>query len=422
LRDFCAASIPDALRGSQLIYAFEDYSLDTDRRELRRGIDLVPLEPQVFDLLWYLICNRERVITADDLIATVWNGRIVSTSTLNSRIAAVRRAIGDSGDQQRLILTLPRKGHRFVGDVREQHDLGAAKPAPRSEVNIPAADSLRTQAVTFCKTKDGINLAIAAVGVGPVLVRTTHWLSHIEYDWQSPITAPFLHALAGRSRLIRYDGRGIGLSDRNVPNISFATFQSDLETVVDSLQLDRFALLGTSQGAAIAVAYAARHPQRVSKLILHGSYALGRNKRGATGDADEANMMISMMRRGWGDEHSAFMRAFGTLFLPNGTPEQIKDYADLQRMATSAETAVKIRLIHDETDIEDILPKVKSPTMVFHSRHDNVVPFEQGRLVAASIPNAKFIPLESGNHVLLPDEPAFATFMGCVNEFLADES
>lgn len=417
--------MPDAPRGSQLIYAFEDYSLDTDRRELRHGLDLVAVEPQVFDLLQYLIHNRERVITADDLIATVWNGRIVSTSTLNSRIAAVRRAIGDNGDQQRLILTLPRKGHRFLGEVREEHgqsDRGAAKLDSQSEhAKTPMTDSLQTQAVTFCKTKDGINLAIATVGAGPVLVRTTHWLSHIEYDWQSPITAPFLHSLAAHSRFIRYDGRGIGLSDRNVSELSFATFQNDLEAVVDSLHLDRFALLGTSQGAAIAIAYAARHPKRVSKLILHGSYTLGRNKRDATCNADEAEMMISMMRRGWGDEHSAFMRAFGTLFLPNGTPEQIKAYADLQRTATSAETAIKIRLLHDETDIRDILPKVKSPTMVFHSRHDNVVPFEQGRLVAASIPNAKFIPLESSNHVLLSHEPAFAKFMDCVNAFLANE-
>jgi pimeloyl-ACP methyl ester carboxylesterase len=131
-------------------------------------------------------------------------------------------------------------------------------------------------------------------------------------------------------------------------------------------------------------------------------------------------MMISMMRRGWGDEHSAFMRAFGTLFLPNGSPEQIKAYAELQRTATCAETAVSIRMVHDETDIRELLPTVTSPTLVFHSRHDNVVPFEQGRLVAASIPNAKFVPLESGNHVLLSDEPAFAQFTRGVQEFLAE--
>jgi pimeloyl-ACP methyl ester carboxylesterase len=281
-------------------------------------------------------------------------------------------------------------------------------------------ENSHAQAVTFCKTRDGINLAVAAVGEGPVLVRTTHWLSHVEYDWLNPITSPFLHSLAGRSRLIRYDGRGVGLSDRNVPDISFATFQDDLETVVDSLRLDRFALLGTSQGAVTAISYAARHPHRVSKLILHGSYALGRNRRGAAGDREEAEMMISMMRRGWGDEHSAFMRAFSTLFLPKGSPEQIKAYADLQRAATSPETAAKIRMVHDETDIRDVLPNVKPPTIVFHSRHDNVVPFEQGRLVAASIPNSKFVPLESANHVLLSDEPAFMEFMDGVKEFLAD--
>ena len=405
-----------------MIYLFDDYSLDADRRELRRGIDLVALEPQVFDLLQHLVVNRDHVVSGADLAATVWHGRTVSASTVGSRIAAVRRAVGDSGDKQRLIVTLARKGHRFVGDVREQGDRGAANLRLPSGIDRPAADPPPAQAVTFCRSRDGINLAIATAGAGPVLVRTTHWLSHIEYDWESPITAPFLHALAARSRLVRYDGRGVGLSDRDVPEISLVTFQNDLEAVVDALQLDRFALLGTSQGAAIAIAYAARHPQRVSKLVLHGSYALGRNRRGAAADAEEARMMIAMMRRGWGDEHSAFMRAFGTLFLPNGTPEQIRAYADLQRMATSAETAVKIRLLHDEIDIVDILRKVKSPTMVLHSRHDNVVPFEQGRLVAASIPNARFVPLESSNHVLLSHEPAFAQFIDCVNGFLADKT
>ena len=409
-----------------MIYNFEDFSLDADRREFRRGGNLVPIEPQVFDLMQHLIRNRDRVVSSADLIATVWNGRTVSGSTLGSRIAAVRRALGDGGDQQRLLRTLPRKGHRFVGDVREEHsqrDRVAGTPELRSERNRSTIrDPLRTQAVTFCKTRDGVNLAISVTGQGPVLVRTTHWLSHIEYDWQSPITAPFLHSLASCSRFVRYDGRGIGLSDRNVSEISFSSLQDDLESVVDSLQLERFALLGTSQGAAIAIAYAARHPHRVSKLILHGSYALGRNKRGTPSDVEEGKMMISIMRRGWGDEQSAFMRAFATLFLPNGSPEQIKEYADLQRAAISPEHAVKIRMLHDETDIRDILPNVKSPTIVFHSRHDNVVPFEQGRMVAASIPNARFVPLESVNHVLLSDEPAFVDFIDGVKEFLANGS
>jgi len=289
--------MPDAPRGPQLIYAFEDYSLDTERRELRRGLDHIALEPQVFDLLQYLIRNRERVITADDLIANVWNGRIVSTSTLNSRIAAVRRATGDSGDEQRLVLTLPRKGHRFIGEVREEQRVGDRNAAPlaQSDTNKAAApDSSLTQAITFCKTKDGINLAVATVGAGPVLVRTTHWLSHIEYDWHSPITAPFLRSLARSSRFIRYDGRGIGLSDRTVPKISFATFQIDLAAVVDSLQLERFALLGTSQGAAIAINYAARHPQRL--IVSHLTTRIGRGCQAESGQPAQAGFAIAPKR------------------------------------------------------------------------------------------------------------------------------
>jgi pimeloyl-ACP methyl ester carboxylesterase/DNA-binding winged helix-turn-helix (wHTH) protein len=405
-----------------LIYVFENHSLDPDRRELRRRGELVPVEPQVFDLLQHLIRNRDRVVSSADLIATVWNGRIVAGSTLGSRISAVRRAVGDTGERQRMIVTLPRRGLRFIGEVREEGSEvsgNGVKSPGKCDLDKEALSAPpNAQVVTFCKTTDGINLAVAAAGGGEVLVRTTHWLSHAEYDWLNPITAPVLRALASCSQLIRYDGRGIGLSDRTVSEISFASFQNDLETVVDSLGLNRFALLGTSQGAAIAITYAARHPQRVSKLILHGAYALGRNKRGSLEDLEGAKMMISMMRRGWGDEHSAFMRAFCTLFLPNGSPDQIKAYADLQRAATSPETAIRIRKVHDETDIRDILPNVKAPTIVFHSRHDNVVPFEQGRLVAASIPNAEFVPLESANHVLLSDEPAFFAFIDRLKEFL----
>lgn len=402
-------------------YFFGTYCLDSVRRELRRGQRLVPLEPQVFDLLLHLVRNRDHVVTNDDLVAAVWKGRIVSRSTISSRLAVARRAIGDTGDKQRFIATLPRRGNRFVAEVSEdvvsRHE--ATKRATH-RIKTPTQEPSLNQGITFRKTPDGVNLAVARVGRGPILVRTTHWLSHVEFDWNSAITAPFLRSLAGFSQLVRYDGRGVGLSDRNVSVISPQTLQMDLETVVDGLQLERFALLGTSQGAAIAFRYAAEHPDRVSKIIVHGSYALGRNKRGTPTDAEESEMMISMMRRGWGDEHSAFMRAFVTLFLPHGTPEQIKAYAALQRIATSPENAVKIRTMIDETDIRDVLPRLQTPTLVFHSRQDNVVPFEQGRLVAASIPNATFVPLETSNHVLVTDEPAFATFITEMKRFLAE--
>jgi pimeloyl-ACP methyl ester carboxylesterase len=212
------------------------------------------------------------------------------------------------------------------------------------DIVLQATKLLRPQAVTFCRTVDGINLAVAVAGDGPALVRTTHWLSHVEYDWLSPVTSKFLHSLADCSQLIRYDGRGVGLSDRNVPKLSFSTFQTDLETVVNSVKLERFALLGTSQGAAIAISYAARHPNRVSKLILHGAYALGPNRRGRRRhrrrESDDFNDAARLGRRAF-RIHARLQHPF----VPNGSLEQIKAYADLARIAKSPETATKIRMI-----------------------------------------------------------------------------
>jgi len=405
-----------------LIYILEGegFSLDADRRELWRGTDLITVEPQVFDLLEYLIKNRERIVSKDDLIADVWGGRIVSDSTLSSRITAVRHAVGDSGDQQRLIRTVLRKGFRFVGAVHEKpmlRDGDSVKQGETLEASTKTRSPSVVPSVTFCKTRDGINIAVASVGKGPVLVRPAHWVLNLGYDWPSPLTGPLLWRLADHHRLIRYDARGTGLSDRNVSNISFATLLDDLETVVDSCQLERFALLGISSGAAVSIAYAVRHPQRVSKLVIFGGYALGRKKRGTPQDVNEAVAMREMLRRGWYDP--GFMRAHSSVFMPGASAEQVKWLSDLMRSASSGEVAAMVRSAYDEIEIVDLLPKVKTPTIVFHSRHDSFVPFEQGRLIATSIPNAKFVTLESENHALLPDEPAWAKFVGDMEDFLA---
>jgi DNA-binding winged helix-turn-helix (wHTH) protein/pimeloyl-ACP methyl ester carboxylesterase len=401
----------EATGGGILLFFFEDHVLDTDRRELRREGALVPVEPQVFDLLVFLIQNRDRVVSKDDLIVAVWHGRIVSESTLTTRINAARRAIGDSGAQQRLIRTAARKGLRFVGTVREGQ-LPSDVPAP-----VPA--TVRKQEIRFCKTADGINLALACVGNGPPLIKIANWLTHIEYDWESPIWSPLLQFLAERCRLIRYDGRGNGLADRNVADISFDAFVADLETVVEAMAVTQSAFLGISQGAAVAIAYAVRHPERVSKLILYGGYAAGRNRRGSPAETEMAKAFLAIMRHGWGDEHSAFMKAFSSVFLPNGSPQQIKWLVDLQRITTSAENAVRIRNACDDIDVTSLLPKVQVPTLVIHCRHDNVAPIEQGLLMARSIPHAKFVTLESDNHVVLADEPAWPKLIGEIETFLS---
>lgn len=393
-------------------FLFENFALDLDRRELERDGTPCPVEPQVFDLLAYLIENRDRVVSRDDLLAAVWNGRIVSESTLSSRINAARRAIGDDGEQQRLIRTASRKGMRFIGSVREQ----AAKENGHASASAP----LPKQEVKFCKTPDGVNIAVASVGSGPPLVKGAHWLTHVEYDWQSPFHAPMLSRLAEGRRLIRYDQRGTGLSDRTPANISFETFVQDLETAIDATGIERCALLGQSQGAAVSIAYAVRHPERVSKLILWGGYAQGRNRRGLPADEEMAQAFVSIMRLGWGDEHSAFMRAFSSVYIPAAPPEQIKWFADLQRITANVETAIRIRDICDEIDVTALLPQVRAPTLVIHGRRDNVSPFEQGRLIATSIPNARLVSLDTENHIVLPGEPDWPKVAQEIDAFLAE--
>ncbi len=396
-----------------MLFLFEHYCLDPARRELVAGGRAVEVEPQVFDLLLHLIRNRHRVVSKDDLIADVWGGRIVSDSTLDSRINAARKAVGDNGQRQNVIRTVIRKGFRFIAPVDE---VAEANPAAAPIIESTAAK----QNVSFCRSADGVRIACATVGNGPPLIKAANWLTHVEYDWDSPAWKPFLHWLAEQNHLIRYDGRGTGLSDRDVSDISFGAFVQDFEAVVNAANVERFAVLGISQAAAVAIDYAARHPERVSKLVLLGAYAQGRKRRGSESEAERAETLLSMLRQGWGDENSAFMRAFASMFIPSGSPEQTKWVAELQRVTTSAENALRIRKACDEIDVLALLPQVRVPTLVLHCRHDGVVPLEQGRLIAASIPNARIVTLESDNHVLLSGEPAWPRFLDELEAFLRD--
>jgi pimeloyl-ACP methyl ester carboxylesterase len=253
-------------------------------------------------------------------------------------------------------------------------------------------------------------------------VKTANWLNHLEHDWQSPVWFPTFGRLAARFQFVRYDGRGNGLSDRDVADISVAGFERDLDAVISSLALKRFVLLGLSQGAAAAISYAVRHPDRVSCLILYGGYAQGRNRRGSPDDIAKAETFLAMMRQGWGQEDSAFMRAFSSLYLPNGSREQIKWFADMQRIATSGELAARLRMACDDIDVSDLLPRVTVPTLVLHARQDCVVPVEQGRFLAANIPGARFVSLDSENHVPLAGEPAWERLLSEIENFAAEVS
>jgi pimeloyl-ACP methyl ester carboxylesterase/DNA-binding winged helix-turn-helix (wHTH) protein len=393
-------------------FLFDDQLLDVDRRELRRGARQIEMEPQVFDLLAYLLQNRDRVVSKDDLIAAVWNGRIVSESTLTSRINAARRAIGDDGQAQCLIRTYPRKGFRFVGNVLQTPAPGERRPAP------PSMPQLR-QDIHFCTAKDGVRIAYADVGRGPLLVKAANWLNHLEYDWQSPVWSPLFRVLTARYRLIRYDARGNGLSDWNVEDVSFEAFVRDLESVIEATGVQRFALFGMSQGCAISVAYAARHPERVSHLILYGGVVRGRRKRGSVKEIQKSDALLTLMTQGWGQENPAFRQIFTSLFMPGGSPEQIDWFNDLQRMTTTPEMAARLRRTMDDIDISEFLPRVRVPTLVMHLREDAMQPFEQGRQLAAGIKGSRFVVLEGRNHVILDSDPGWQRFHDEIADFIA---
>src|SRR4051812_25668268 len=377
------------------------------------------MEPQVFDILLHLIHNRDRVVSNDELIEAVWGGRIVAESTVSSRISVMRQVLGDSGESQRFIRTIPRKGYRFIAEVQDAATQSSVL-TDRSRSSDDANAAPTPQTITFCRPSNGINLAVASVGEGPVVVRAAHWATSIEYDWQLPMTGGLLQRLAKNFRVVRYDGRGIGLSDRTVSTLSFETMLDDLAATVDGLKLQRFALLGISGGAATAIAYAVRHPERVSKLVLYGSYPLGRNKRGSSRQIDEAKAFVTMVESGWGNESSAFIRSFFSFWLPSASLDQLKSFIKAQYGSHSGDIAVKLRAALDEIDIVDLLPRVRVPTLVFHCSRDALVPFEQGRRIAASIPGAKFVALDSDNHALLPEEPAWTDFADQTERFFRE--
>jgi pimeloyl-ACP methyl ester carboxylesterase/DNA-binding CsgD family transcriptional regulator len=275
------------------------------------------------------------------------------------------------------------------------------------------------QQIRFCASHDGARIAYATCGRGPPLVKAANWMSHLEFDVDSPVWSHVLDELASQHTLVRYDERGCGLSDRDIVNLSFDAWLCDLETVVDAAKLERFPLLGISQGASIAVAYAVKHPQRVSHLILHGGYARGKLKRNITDrQREEAETMTKLAELGWGRENPAFRQFFTTQYIPGGTAEQHRWFNELERVSTSAVNAARFMRVFNDIDVVDLLPKVTCPTLVLHSGRDARVPFDEGRLMASLIPGARFVPLESENHLLLETEPAWRRWVEEVRAFL----
>jgi pimeloyl-ACP methyl ester carboxylesterase/DNA-binding CsgD family transcriptional regulator len=275
------------------------------------------------------------------------------------------------------------------------------------------------QRIRYLRTDDGVQLAWSEMGSGPVIVKAANWLSHLEYELESPVWGHWIRFFGEHFRFLRWDDRGCGMTERDVENLSLESWFSDLENVVAASGVEEpFALLGISSGAAICVAYAARHPERVSKVVLYGGYARGWARRMHSETERAYRAMLELMRVGWGKENPVFRQVFTSRFIPGGSEAQIGWFNELCRRTSNGEMAARLLEARSTIDVSDLLADIKAPTLVVHARDDDVCPISEGRHTAAGIPGAQFVELDSKNHILLADEPAWARFQEVVLDFM----
>ena len=396
-------------REGRAAYRFGPFQLDARERRLSRGAEVIPLRLKVFDTLRVLVEHAGRLVTKQELLATVWPETTVEENNLNHNVSVLRKALGEKATGQQYIETVPRVGYRFAATVEVTE--------PRSQAAVASATKAR-QDIRYCTTGDGVRLAYASIGDGPPLVKASNWLTHLDFEWGSPIWRHWWSALSLHHRLIRYDERGNGMSQRDVADVSFDTWVRDLETVVDAAGLDRFSLLGISRGGPIAIAYAVKHPERVTHLVLNGAFAAGLNHVGQPHQLEARHALVSLMRLGWGLKNPAFCRLFTCRFVPDATPEQEHWFDELQRVSTSAENAARLMERDDDLDVRPLLSQVTTPTLVIHCDRDQVVEPESGRYIAAAIPNARYVSLPGSRHLMLEEEPAWTMFLEELGLFL----
>jgi pimeloyl-ACP methyl ester carboxylesterase/DNA-binding CsgD family transcriptional regulator len=277
------------------------------------------------------------------------------------------------------------------------------------------------QQVRFCRSGDGTRIAYAICGKGRPVVMSASWMTHVEHQWRSLAWQPWLRYLSARHTLIRYDSRGCGLSDRDVEVICFENWIGDFEAVIDAAGYATFTLVGTCQGGPIAVEYAARHPERVSQLVLYGTYARGMRRRPEIPDqARRANVLVDMLGLGWGQDSHAYLQVWASLFQPGGGIEHLRSWSEQQHCSTSAETAARLFQTTFEVDVQESAKRVRCPTLVISAERDALVPLSEGRRLAGLIPEARFVTLDTNNHMLLPDEPAWARLVQEIDSFLEE--
>jgi pimeloyl-ACP methyl ester carboxylesterase/DNA-binding winged helix-turn-helix (wHTH) protein len=390
------------------VYSFGPFRLEAHERRLLRDGAVVALPGKAFDTLLLLVEGAGSLQPQQTLIDRLWPDTFVEPNNLQYNVSLIRRALEGADGVE--LQTVRGQGYRLLADVSRADGSPPAKQADGA-----------AQRTYVCKAEDGTRLAYARLGDGPPVVKAANWLSHLELDWRFEVWRHWLDVFTRGHTLVRYDARGNGLSDWAPPEMSFARFVSDLATVFDAAAVERAPLVGLSQGAAVAVAYAASHPERVSALILIGGCARGWRAKDKPRLTQAFEAMMVLMRQGWGGRNAAFRQIFTTRFFPDAGQAVAEEFNELQRLTTTPENAAALLSALGDIDIRDQLSSVRVPTLVLHSREDAVVPMKDGLELASGIAGARFVPLESRNHVVLPTEPAWGRFSQEIAAFLAQE-
>ncbi|GLY42726.1 transcriptional regulator [Amycolatopsis sp. NBRC 101858] len=392
-------------------YHFGEFDLDPSLCRLGNGGRPINVEPRALALLCYLVEHRDRLVPKKELLDAVWGSDFVSDAAVTTGLRTARLAIGDTGRRQQFIRTTHGRGYQFVAPV-------TVTPQETTEAATTAStrDTIR-----FCRTPDGTRIAWAVTGAGPPLVKTANWLSRLDMERATPLFAHWFEGLTRGRRLIRYDGRGSGLSDWT-SGFTAAEWIEDIDAVADAAGLDRFPLLGVAQGGPLAVAYAASRPERVSRLVLSAAYARGRLARAHdAAERAEADLDLKLTLAGWAAQDRSYQRFLGAQFLAASPPERWDEFTAYQRQTVSVANGARFLEAQSRMDVADLARRITCPTLIVHSRDDPRVPISQAAELAELIPDSRLVLLDGRSHLLTADEPAWPRFLQELYAFLAEE-
>jgi len=390
-------------------YRFESYVVDVDERRLLRGDEEIRVRGKIFDTLRVLVENAGKLVRKDELMQAVWPDSVVEENNLDHCISHLRKALQPG----QYIETVPRHGYRFAVEVRIQEpsdELVRLDPAS-------AASGVAEPEIQYFTTSDGVRIAYSVGGQGPVLVRTIDWLNHLNFEWKNPYLRHWLSEIMRHNTLVRYDQRGSGLSDWEVADFSYERMVRDFEELIEELGLERFAIFGGCQGATIAAPYAARHPEKVTKMIFNGAFVNGWPPP-TEGMMEQFEAMLTLVRHGWGKDNPAFRQMWSTMFHPDATTVEMDWLNELQRIATTPDNAVRMMSEFPTMKIFEMLPRISCQTLVTHSRDDAAVPVQEGRLIASRIRESRFVELPSRAHQVAPGDPAWKLFVDTFSDFM----